>query len=557
MKFRLWPRSLIGQLVFAVAVMLFVAQAVNFALLVRGQKQQTLAHGGGMAVARIIDAVDRDRRGDFRERPGARRGGPDGGGPDERENPKKLVISDRPIAVATGAVRLPELAEYVADLLHEADMQPQAVAAWALPQRPRLRANFPGRTVIVSARIDGRYYAVRSRIQTGGNRLQGFLVWQTLSLYLLLLIPIMVIAWRAAAPLRDLTRAARSNPALRDATPLEEEGPSDVRDLIIAFNAYRGRIATMLSDKDRMLGAVGHDLRTPLASLRVRVEQVEDDALRDKMIASIEEMAAMLTDILALARSGAGTEGREPVALRDATPLDEEGPSDVRDLIIAFNAYRGRIATMLSDKDRMLGAVGHDLRTPLASLRVRVEQVEDDALRDKMIASIEEMAAMLTDILALARSGAGTEGREPVALRGLVEELAADYRERGKDVTAAAAVDAAVMARPLLLRRALRNLIDNAAAYGQRARLSVERGQGEVRIIVSDDGPGLTDEQIRTLIEPFARGEQSRNRATGGSGLGLSIARDIAEGEGGTLTLRNRDGGGLDAVVGLPTIGPS
>ncbi len=452
MNLRLWPRSLIGQLVFAVAVMLFVAQAVNFALLVRGQKQQTLAHGGGMAVARIIDAVDRDRRGDFRERPGARRGGPDGGGPDERENPKKLVISDRPIAVATGAVRLPELAEYVADLLHEADMQPQAVAAWALPQRPRLRANFPGRTVIVSAQIDGRYYAVRSRIQTGGNRLQGFLVWQTLSLYLLLLIPIMVIAWRAAAPLRDLTRAARSNPALRDATPLEEEGPSDVRDLIIAFNAYRGRIATMLSDKDRMLGAVGHDLRTPLASLRVRVEQVEDGALRDKMIASIEEMAAMLTDILALARSGAGT-----------------------------------------------------------------------------------------------------EGREPVALRGLVEELAADYRERGKDVTVAVAVDAAVMARPLLLRRALRNLIDNAAAYGVRARLSVERAPGEVRIIVSDDGPGLTNEQIRTLIEPFARGEQSRNRATGGSGLGLSIARDIAEGEGGTLTLVNRDGGGLDAVVALPT----
>ena len=108
---------------------------------------------------------------------------------------------------------------------------------------------------------------------------------------------------------------------------------------------------------------------------------------------------------------------------------------------------------MLSDKDRMLGAVGHDLRTPLASLRVRVEQVDDDALRDKMIASIEEMAAMLTDILALARSGAGTEGREAVALRGLVEELAADYRERGKDVTVAAAADAAVMARPLLLRR--------------------------------------------------------------------------------------------------------
>lgn len=450
MRLRFWPRSLIGQLVVAVALMLFVAQAINFALLVRGQKQQTLAHGGGMAVARIIDAMERERRGDmtptWRERT-------DNG---DRRDPPKLVISDRQIAVPTGAVPLRDLADYVAKLLGEADVAVQSVDAWALPQRHRLRPDIPGRTVFVSAQIDGRYIGVRGRIPTSGNRLQGFLLWQTLSLYLLLLVPIMVIAWRAAAPLRDLTRAARANPALRDATPLEEEGPSDVRDLITAFNAYRARIATMLSDKDRMLGAVGHDLRTPLASLRVRVEQIDDEVLRDKMIASIEEMTAMLTDILALARSGAGT-----------------------------------------------------------------------------------------------------EGREPVALRGLVEELAADYRERGKDVTVAAAADAVVVARPLLLRRALRNLIDNAAAYGTRARLSVERGQGEVRIIVSDDGPGLSDEQIRTLVEPFARGEQSRNRATGGSGLGLSIARDIAEGEGGELTLVNRDSGGLDAVIALPIIGPS
>ncbi len=220
--------------------------------------------------------------------------------------------------------------------------------------------------------------------------------------------------------------------------------------------------------------------------------------------------------------------------------------------VAAFNAYRARIATMLSDKDRMLGAVGHDLRTPLASLRVRVEQVDDAALRGKMIASIEEMAAMLTDILALARSGAGTGEAERVGLAALAAELAADYRERGKDVALSDVTDTMVRARPMLLRRALRNLIDNGVAYGQRARLSVATADGMARIIVSDDGPGLPDEQIATLIEPFARGEQSRNRATGGAGLGLSIARDIAEGEGGTLTLANRAGGGLDAVVELP-----
>lgn len=446
MKLRLWPKSLIGQLVFAVAVMLFVAQAINFVLLARGQKQQTLAHGGGMAVARIIDAIDRDRRGDFRPPRNERERH------EERERAEKLSISDQQPAMPTGAVRLPDMAAYVGGLLGETNIRVDTVDAWALPLRPRLRRPaFPDRPVIVVAKVEGRYFSVRTRIAAGGNRLKGFLVWQTLSLYLLLLVPIMLIAYRAARPLRDLTRAARANPALRDVEPLEEEGPSDVRELIGAFNAYRSRISTMLSDKDRMLGAVGHDLRTPLASLRVRVEQVEDDKLRDKMIASIEEMTAMLTDILSLARSGAGTEAQERIPLRE-----------------------------------------------------------------------------------------------------LVGELAADYQERGKDVGVGDIAEAIVLARPMLLKRALRNLVDNALAYGVRARLSVVIDGAVTRIVVSDDGPGLSDEQIRTLIEPFARGEQSRNRATGGAGLGLSIARDIAEGEGGSLALSNRTGRGLDAVIALP-----
>jgi signal transduction histidine kinase len=447
-KLRFWPRSLIGQLVFAVAVMLFVAQAVNFALLARGQKQQMLAHGGGMAVARIIDAIDRQESGRIAAMPG-RRDGP------RRGRIPKLWIGTAPPPVPERAVAMPAMADYVQSLLAEAAVDVANVTAWALPQRPRLgRTRLPGRTVLVVAEVDGRFYGVRTRVAPDSSRLQGFLVWQTLSLYLLLLIPILVIAWRVATPLRGLTRAARASPVLHDAVPLKAAGPSDVRDLIAAFNAYRERITTMLSDKDRMLGAVGHDLRTPLASLRVRVEQVEDDRLREKMIASIDEMTAMLTDILALARSGAGTEAVEAVSLRE-----------------------------------------------------------------------------------------------------LAGELAADYRERGKDVAAGTLAEAAVRAKPMLLKRAIRNLVDNAVSYGARARLSVAVEGGEARIIVSDDGPGLTDEQIRTLVEPFARGEESRNRATGGAGLGLSIAREIAESEGGTLTLANRAGGGLDAVIALPVQG--
>ncbi|OJW29196.1 MAG: two-component sensor histidine kinase [Sphingopyxis sp. 65-8] len=444
MSIRLWPRSLIGQLVLAVAAMLFVAQGINFVMLARGQKQQTLAHGGGMAVARIIDAIDRDRRGRI----------DNGAASGRHDRVQKLLITDRPPPLIPGSVPLADLSAYVADLLSEGGVKASEVSAWAMPLRPRAqKASYPGRVVVVSARVDGRYFTVRSRIPATGGRLQGFLLWQTLSLYLLLLVPIILIAWRVAAPLRELTRAVRANPAARDLPPIDEAGPSDVRDLIAAFNAYRARIGTMLADKDRMLGAVGHDLRTPLASLRVRVEQVDDDRLREKMIASIEEMTAMLADILALARSGAGTEAPEAIAL----PL-------------------------------------------------------------------------------------------------LLRELTADYGEQGKDVAAGALAEAAVRARPMLLRRALRNLIDNALAYGVRARLSVVREGDHARIIVSDDGPGLTDEQIRTLVEPFARGEQSRNRATGGAGLGLSIAREIAAGEGGELVLANRPGGGLDAAIVLPVL---
>ena len=444
MSIRLWPRSLIGQLVLAVAAMLFVAQGINFVMLARGQKQQTLAHGGGMAVARIIDAIDRDRRGRI----------DNGAASGRHDRVQKLLITDRPPPLIPGSVPLADLSAYVADLLSEGGVKASEVSAWAMPLRPRAqKASYPGRVVVVSARVDGRYFTVRSRIPATGGRLQGFLLWQTLSLYLLLLVPIILIAWRVAAPLRELTRAVRANPAARDLPPIDEAGPSDVRDLIAAFNAYRARIGTMLADKDRMLGAVGHDLRTPLASLRVRVEQVDDDRLREKMIASIEEMTAMLADILALARSGAGTEAPEAIAL----PL-------------------------------------------------------------------------------------------------LLRELTADYGEQGKDVAAGALAEAAVRARPMLLRRALRNLIDNALAYGVRARLSVVREGDHARIIVSDDGPGLTDEQIRTLVEPFARGEQSRNRATGGAGLGLSIAREIAAGEGGGLVLANRPGGGLDAAIVLPVL---
>jgi signal transduction histidine kinase len=489
---RLWPKGLIGQLVVTIAVALFVAQAVNFVMLAKGQKEQAIAHGGGMIVARIVDGVERDRKGDFvgaehevallnmREEPRdgmfrgegrreraehMRRSGSDMRGADRRgpmadatgfpvaENMNfRLRISDAPYAPPSSSRAMPDVAEHVTHRLKEAGLEAKSVRAWVVPEPEAAQAaDFRGKLLLVTADVDGRHYTARGRLPPTGSGLHGFLVWQTLTIYLLVLVPILFIAWRAAGPLRQLTQAARSTPMRRDSEVIAEKGPSDVRELIRAFNAYRARIDLMLTDKDRMLGAVGHDLRTPLASLRVRVEQVDNDKLRDKMIASIDEMTAMLTDILALARSGAGTE--------------------------------------------------------------EAEQLDAAAL---------------------------------------MQEMAADFQEQGKDVTLADLKQMAVTARPMLVRRALRNLISNAGAYGVRARLSLREEKGFAAFIISDDGPGMTAEQIKLLVEPFARGEESRNRQTGGSGLGLSIARDIAEGEGGRLDLRSRDGGGLDAVILLP-----
>ena len=202
----------------------------------------------------------------------------------------------------------------------------------------------------------------------------------------------------------------------------------------------------------------------------------------------------------------------------------------------------------------MLGAVGHDLRTPLASLRVRVEQVDNEPLRDKMAATIAEMAAMLDDILSLARAGQPREQAEATDLASLLGELVGDYRAMDRPVYLAA--EGALVTRtvrPASLRRALRNLIDNAVTYGSSATVGLAEGaDGSVVISVDDSGPGIPPDRIAEMMEPFARAESSRNRDTGGSGLGLALARAIVLAEGGALVLVNRPEGGLSARICLP-----
>ncbi len=240
-----------------------------------------------------------------------------------------------------------------------------------------------------------------------------------------------------------------------------------------------------------------------------------------------------------------------------AGQIAPEGPDDIARLIDAHNAMEARIVALLDEKDVMLGAIGHDLKTPLAALRVRIETVEDEAERHRMAMTIEDITRTLDDILSLARVGRPTDPRETTELSALVAAVVEDYEDMGEPVELG---DTARMAMPLRstwIRRALRNLIGNALRYGAVARVSLMRDGTTAVIRITDEGPGIPEAQIGLMLEPFTRGEPSRNSETGGAGLGLTLARAIAEQHGGTLTLANLPGTagtvrGLEVTLRLP-----
>ena len=238
--------------------------------------------------------------------------------------------------------------------------------------------------------------------------------------------------------------------------------------------------------------------------------------------------------------------------------LTPKGPDDLRRLIAAHNAMEARIVALLDEKDVMLGAIGHDLKTPLAGLRVRIESIADDAERGKMAATIEEIVRVLDDILSLARVGRPTDPLESVELGALLGALVEEYEDLGEPVTLQQSQRIVAPSRAVWLRRALRNLIGNGLRYGQIVRVSLSQEEPKWAVIrIEDDGPGIPESAIAAMMEPFTRGDPSRNSETGGSGLGLTLARATADQHGGTLRLSNRradDGtiSGLTAELRLP-----
>lgn len=236
-----------------------------------------------------------------------------------------------------------------------------------------------------------------------------------------------------------------------------------------------------------------------------------------------------------------------------APPLPEKGPVEVSRAARAFNAMQRAIQRHVAERTEILAAISHDLKTPLTRLRLRAENHAPAGQRECFVADIDSMRAMIQDGLDYAESASLREPRQLLNLVPLCEALAEDMRDTGHDcVLQDPAFEASVPAAPRALRRALQNLLDNAVRYGQRARIHLREDGDQVVIGIEDDGPGIPPDQLERVFDPFLRLESSRNRETGGSGLGLSIARNLLRAHGGDVCLRNLDGGGLLAEVRLP-----
>lgn len=425
-----------------IALALFIAQAINVALALRDRAEFRLAQATRPVATRLADALEREAQGGRAILP-------------DRGRIRRVAADPVP----AGLIRHPEVEVELRRQLAEQGVRAGRIDTGLQAARPD-RAENPERRgprrpidrLLIAVEQPGRgWLAIVAPWPEAGARLLVALLVQTLILYGIILLPVLWVARRISRPLRDLASAAGSF---------------------------------------------------------------------------------------------------DPVS--PAPPLSPSGPDDLRQLIAAFNALRLRVSAMMEEKDRMLGALGHDLRTPLAALRVRIESVEDETDRARMADSVAEMNRTLDDILSLARVGRPSEPPTEVDLAALVDAVVEDFRDLGQDVSLAEAPRLPLRLRPGLMRRAVRNLIENAVRYAGAAEVRIEAGLRAVTVIVADRGPGIPADRLEQVFDPFTRLEGSRNRDTGGIGLGLALARSIAREAGGDIGLMNRPGGGLEAALTLP-----
>lgn len=236
----------------------------------------------------------------------------------------------------------------------------------------------------------------------------------------------------------------------------------------------------------------------------------------------------------------------------EVAPLPEQGPEELHRVTGAFNEMQARISRSIAERTRLLAALGHDLRSPLTAMRVRVEMVDDEETRTRLTAIIAEMQEMVESTLSFARGMVTAEETQSVDMGGWLGELVSDARALGGAATLEAPEGLMARIKPVAMRRAIRNVIENALRYGGSAEVTLDTAGDALRILVRDRGPGIPEDDLERVFDPFVRVEASRNKETGGTGLGLSIARTIIHAHGGEIHLKNRDEGGLEVAVNLP-----
>jgi signal transduction histidine kinase len=235
-----------------------------------------------------------------------------------------------------------------------------------------------------------------------------------------------------------------------------------------------------------------------------------------------------------------------------APSIPDTGTIETRQASRAFNTMQARLRSLIDNRTRMLAAISHDLRTPLTLLRLRAENVENAPERERMLATIAEMDSMVGATLQFARDEAKTELRRPTDITTLVQSVVDDMAEAGLPVAMEPASSIVLECRPDALKRVLRNLIDNAVKHGKAAKVAIHAEPDSIEIVIDDEGPGIPEQELTRVFEPFYRVEPSRSPETGGIGLGLAIALSIVQAHGGELKLVNRPEGGLRAKVSLP-----
>ena len=257
--------------------------------------------------------------------------------------------------------------------------------------------------------------------------------------------------------------------------------------------------------------------------------------------------------VLPFTRFTRAVEALEP-ASTSPTAMQESGPIEVEHAAKAFNAMQARIQGHLKERTQILASISHDLQTPITRMKLRLEMSDEPELRDKLMQDLDNMTHLVREGIAYARSSESLEETpQRLELRAFVDSIACDYQDVGKAVAFTAPEAALPLStRPQALRRILTNLLDNALKFGTAADVSLSKEANQVTLTVTDNGPGIPEEELGAVLQPFYRVESSRNRDTGGTGLGLAIAAQLVGQLGGKLTLTNQPQGGLKAGITLP-----